>query len=216
MQRDDDKAPSIDPDLAAQVQPTVTSDDIDDSNYVSGLPGFLGVIDVAIARIEAVLLAIGVLLMAINTMANVVGRFVLGQSLFFSEEVNRALIVLITFAGISYAARHGRHIRMSAFFDAMPPPLRKILMVVIALVTAAAMFLLAWYSIDYVATQASRGRVLPALQVPVWWIIVWAPLGFFLTGLQYALTAIKNVIHKDIWLSTSTLEGYSDNAAEEV
>ncbi|MDV4146154.1 TRAP transporter small permease [Shimia sp. FJ5] len=216
MQRDDDKAPSIDQDLAAQVQPTVTSDDIDDSNYVSGLPGFLGVIDVAIARIEAVLLAIGVLLMAINTMANVVGRFVLGQSLFFSEEVNRALIVLITFAGISYAARHGRHIRMSAFFDAMPPPLRKILMVVIALVTAAAMFLLAWYSIDYVATQASRGRVLPALQVPVWWIIVWAPLGFFLTGLQYALTAIKNMIHKDIWLSTSTLEGYSDNAAEEV
>jgi TRAP-type C4-dicarboxylate transport system permease small subunit len=216
MTRDDDKAPETDPDLAAQVQPTVTSDDIDDSNYVSGLPGFLGVIDVSIARIEAVLLAVGVLLMAVNTMANVVGRFVLGQSLFFSEEVNRALIVLITFAGISYAARHGRHIRMSAFFDAMPPPLRKVLMIVIALTTAAAMFLLAWYSVDYVSTQASRGRVLPALQVPVWWIIVWAPLGFFLTGLQYALTAIKNLIDKDIWLSTSTLEGYSDNAAEEV
>ncbi|MBU3258599.1 TRAP transporter small permease [Roseovarius sp. PS-C2] len=194
----------------------VADDDIDDSNYVSGLPGFLGVIDVAIARIEAVLLAVGVLLMAVNTMANVVGRFLLGQSIFFSEEVNRALIVLITFAGISYAARHGRHIRMSAFFDAMKPPLRKLLMVVISVITAAAMFLLAWYALDYLMTQASRGRLLPALQVPVWWIIVWAPLGFFLTGVQYALTAIKNAIHKDIWLSTSTLEGYDDTSEEEV
>ncbi len=213
---DEETAPKVDPDLLANLQTPSVDDDIDDSNYVSGLPGFLGVIDVAIARLEAVLLAVGVLLMALNTMANVVGRFVFGQSLFFSEEINRALIILITFAGISYAARHGRHIRMSAFFDAMKPPLRKVLMIVIAVVTAAAMFMLAYYSVDYVLAQASRGRLLPALQIPVWWIIVWAPLGFFLTGLQYALTAIKNIIHKDIWLSTSTMEGYSDDTAEEV
>ena len=154
--------------------------------------------------------------MALNTMANVFGRFVLGQSLFFSEEVNRALIILVTFAGISYAARHGRHIRMSALFDAIAPPMRKVLMIVIALVTAAAMFLLAWYAFDYVMAQAGRGRLLPALQVPVWWIIVWAPLGFLLTGLQYLLTAIKNILDKDIWLSTSTLEGYDNTGEEEV
>lgn len=216
MKPEQERASASDPDLLAEVAVPVADDDIDDSSYVSGLPGFLGVIDVAIARIEAVLLAVGVLLMALNTMANVVGRFVLGQSIFFSEEVNQALIVLITFAGISYAARHGRHIRMSAFFDAMKPPLRKLLMVVIALVTSAAMFLLAWYALDYLMTQASRGRLLPALQIPVWWIIVWAPLGFFLTGVQYALTAVKNMIHKDIWLSTSTLEGYDDTSEEEV
>jgi TRAP-type C4-dicarboxylate transport system permease small subunit len=217
MTRDHEKFPDPDPDVLADARtPGLEDDDIDDSKYVSGLPGILGVLDVAIARIEALLLAVGVLAMALNTMANVVGRFVFGQSLFFSEEINRALIVLITFAGISYAARHGRHIRMSAFFDAIAPPLRKMLMVVIALVTAATMFLLAWYAFEYVSTQASRGRLLPALQVPVWWIMVWAPLGFFLTGLQYGLTAIKNLIHKDIWLSTSTLEGYDDSMEEEV
>ncbi len=216
MTSDKDRRAPVDPDLLAEMQVPAASDDIDDSSYVSGLPGFLGVIDVTIARIEAILLAAGVLLMAVNTMANVIGRYVFGQSIFFSEEVNQALIILITFAGISYAARHGRHIRMSAIFDALTPRLRKPLMVVIALVTAAAMFLLTWYSVDYVMTQASRGRVLPALQVPVWWIIVWAPLGFFLTGLQYSLTAIKNLIHKDIWLSTSTLEGYDNDREEEV
>ncbi|SDI43643.1 TRAP-type C4-dicarboxylate transport system, small permease component [Alloyangia pacifica] len=216
MKTDRQNPPAIDPDMLAEVQTSAVDDDIDDSGYVSGLPGILGVIDVAIARIEAVLLALGVLLMALNTIANVVGRYLLSQSLFFSEELNQALIILITFAGISYAARHGRHIRMSAFFDATPPKLRKALMVLIAAVTAAAMFLLAWYALDYVMAQASRGRLLPALQIPVWWIIVWAPLGFFLTGLQYTLTAIKNLLHKDIWLSTSTLEGYDDTGEEEV
>lgn len=216
MTLDDKHAPKPDPDVIAAAEAVSVDDEIDDSAYVSGLPGILGVVDVAIARIEAVLLAVGVLLMAVNTMANVVGRFVLGRSIFFTEELNQALIILITFAGISYAARHGRHIRMSAFFDAAPFGLRKAMMVLIAVVTAAAMFLLAWYSLDYVLTQASRGRVLPALQIPQWWIIVWAPLGFALTGLQYALTAIKNFLDKDIWLSTSTLEGYDDSAEEEV
>ncbi|MCF3973511.1 TRAP transporter small permease [Paracoccus salsus] len=216
MKLDDKHAPDPDPDVIAAAEIAVPDDDIDDSRYVSGLPGVLGVADVAIARIEAVLLAIGVLLMALNTMANVVGRFVLGKSIYFSEELNRALIILITFAGISYAARHGRHIRMSAFFDAMPFRMRKAMMIIIATVTSAAMFLLTWYSVDYLVVQMSRGRLLPALQIPQWWIILWVPLGFFMTGLQYGLTAIKNIIDKDIWLSTSTLEGYDDSAEEEV
>ncbi|WBU56107.1 TRAP transporter small permease [Paracoccus sediminicola] len=215
MTLDDKHAPKPDPDVLAAAEVASVDDDIDDSKYVSGLPGFLGVIDVAIARIEAVLLALGVLAMAINTMANVVGRLI-GRTIFFSEELNQALIILITFAGISYAARHGRHIRMSAFFDAMPFRPRKLLMIFIAAVTAAMMFLLTWYSFSYVLEQASRGRVLPAMQIPQWWIIVWAPLGFLLTGIQYTLAAIKNLIDKDIWLSTSTVEGYDDSAEEEV
>lgn len=190
-------------------------DEIDDASYISELPGFLGVVDGTIARIEAVLLAAGVLLMALNTVANIIGRLI-GRTIFFSEELNQALIILITFAGISYAARHGRHIRMSAFFDAMPFRPRKLLMVLIAAATAAMMFLLTWYSVVYVLEQAGRGRLLPALKIPQWWIIVWAPLGFFLTGLQYGLTAIKNLLEPEIWLSTSTLEGYDDSTDEEV
>jgi TRAP-type C4-dicarboxylate transport system permease small subunit len=207
---------ATDPDVIAAAEIAGVDDDIDDSRYVSGLPGILGVIDVAVARIESVLLALGVLLMAVNTMANVVGRYVLGESIFFSEELNQALIILITFAGISYAARHGRHIRMSAFFDAAPFALRKAMMVAIAAVTAAMMFLLTWYAVDYLMAQMGRGRLLPALQIPQGWIIVWVPLGLFLTGLQYGLTAIKNLIDPDVWLSTSVLEGYDDSREEEV
>jgi len=190
-------------------------DDLKENNpHESSLPGVLGVIDSTISRVESVLLAAGVLLMALNTVANVVGRFVFQYSLFFSEELNRILIILITFAGISYAARQGRHIRMSAIYDALPPPARKAFMVLIAGVTALAMFALCYFSIGYITKVATSGRVLPSLQLPVYWIFLWVPVGFFMTGLQYALTAVKNLTGKDIYLSTRVLEGYDEDELE--
>ncbi len=185
-----------------------------DGAHTSTLPGFLGTVDSAVSRLESIMLAAGVLLMALNTVANVVGRFVFQYSLFFSEELNRILIILITFAGISYAARLGRHIRMSAVYDALPPPVRKTLMVLIAAVTAAAMFGLCYFAVGYIIKVANSGRVLPALQIPVYWIFLWVPVGFFMTGLQYGLTAIKNITDKDIYLSTQILEGYDDDELE--
>lgn len=190
--------------------------DVPPSAYRSDLPGPLGWLDNGIARLEAFLLAAGVLLMAANTVSNVVGRFVFGSSIQATEEINRILIILITFAGISYAARHGRHIRMTAFFDLMPPKLRKVLMIVIALVTAGFMFALCWYSWGYLMTQMGRGRLMSSLQIPVWYTLVWVPIGFFMTGLQYFLTAIKNILSPDIYLSTTVLEGYTDEPEQEV
>lgn len=182
--------------------------------YASTLPGILGTIDTGISHAESFILAAGVILMAINTMANVVGRFVFQSSIFFSEELNRTLIVLITFAGIGYAARRGRHIRMSAIYDALPAKTRKLLMIVIASVTAALMFALCYFSVGYILSVATSGRILPAMQIPVYWIYLWVPLGFLVTGIQYALTAVKNAVQKDIYLSTHVLEGYEDDEIE--
>lgn len=193
---------------------TTGTDNAPEPPYKSSLPGFLGTIDNAISRLESVMLAAGVLLMAANTIANVVGRYVFQSSIYFSEELNSILIILITFAGISYAARQGRHIRMSAIFDALPVGPRKVLMIFISVVTAVFMLGLAWYSFEYILSQAGRGRVLPSLQIPVWLTLVWVPVGFFMTGLQYLLTAIKNVIEDDIYLSTNVLEGYDNNEKE--
>ena len=180
----------------------------------STLPGVLGLIDAWVGRIEAFMLAAGVLLMALNTVANVVGRFLLGRSIYFTEELNSILIILITFAGISYAARHARHIRMSAIYDALPAGLRKLLMVAICAITALAMFALCYFSISYITQVAGSGRVLPALQIPVYWTFLWVPVGFFFTGLQYALTAIRNLTEQEIYLSTKVQEGYEEDEVE--
>ncbi|MCE8017421.1 TRAP transporter small permease [Halomonas sp. MCCC 1A17488] len=185
-----------------------------EKNYRSTLPGPLGIVDTWISRAESAILALGVILMALNTVANVVSRFALGESLHFSEEINRILIVMITFAGLGYAARHGRHIRMSAIYDALPTGGRRALMVVICLFTSLVMFVLCYFSIGYIETLYGRGRVLPSLSIPVWIIYLWVPVGFTITGIQYLLTAIKNLTSRDVYLSTHVVDGYKDTETE--
>jgi len=181
----------------------------------SSLPGFLGPIDKAISSVESVILALGVLLMALNTVANIVSRFAFGESLFFVEEVNRILIVLITFAGLGYAARHGRHIRMSAFYDLLPKNMRRYLMMFIAFSTGGVMFFLGWFSISYVQGAYITGRLLPTLSIPVYLMFLWVPVGFFVTGVQYFFTGIKNFTSTEVYLSTQVQDGYEEASCKD-
>lgn len=176
------------------------------TTVTSAVAGMLDSIDSLIARLEELIMATGIILMALNTIANVVSRFVFNHSLIFAEELNSTFILLVTFAGIGYAARHGRHIRMSAIYDHLPDKARKILMTVIVFVTAFFMLFLAYYSVQYIYHVYSKGRIMPALGVPVYIIYLWVPVGFFITGVQYALTTVKNLREKEIYLSTNLKE----------
>lgn len=171
---------------------------------------WLNRIDHGIATVEAYILAWGVILMATNSVANVVGRFVFGHSLYFTNELNEFLIVLITFVGLGYAARKGRHIRMSAIYDQLPDIGKKILMILIAAVTGAVMFVLAWYSYEYVYRVARLGRVTPSLQMPLYITYLWIPLGFVITGIQYWLTVLRNLTAPDVYISWEQVDVYEE------
>jgi len=171
-------------------------------------------IDDAIARFEAAVLATGVVIMAVVSVANVVGRFVLGESLFFVEELNRFLVVLITFVGLGYAARMGRHIRMSALYDSLPDKARKVLMTVICLATSAAMFVLAWYAYGYVVSVYETGRIAAALRIPIYLTFVWVPIGFAITGIQYFLAAVANLTRPDVYISASVVDSYDETETQ--
>ncbi|WP_170362654.1 TRAP transporter small permease [Ruegeria arenilitoris] len=174
--------------------------------------GFLGKIDAVIGRIEVWILGWGIILMAVNTIANVFGRYVFNQSIYFSEELNEFLIVIVTFMGLGYATRKGIHIRMSAIYDALPIKLRKGLMVVIAATTALVMAVLAWYALEYVQKVASRGRITPALQLPLYLTYVWVVIGLTLTSFQYLLTAIRNLnfAEEEVYVSYLEVDSYED------
>jgi len=52
-------------------------------------------------------------------------RYVLGSPLVWSEELARYLFIWVSYLGWVFASRGGTHIRISAFFDALPPPLQR-------------------------------------------------------------------------------------------
>ena len=184
----------------------------------SALTRMLTLTDKIIGKAEVFVLGWGVIIMAANTIANVFGRYLFSQSLYFTEELNEFLIVIITFMGLGYVTRKGRHIRMSALYDLLSTRYKKLLMIVIASVTAVAMFILAWYALEYVAKLASRGRVTPALQFPLYLTYIWVVIGFAVTGIQYVLTAFRNLSLSDenVYVSFSTVDEYLDPEIAEV
>lgn len=173
------------------------------SNKKRSMSKFYQAIYHFINKLEAFLLVASVLLMATNNIANVIGRVVFQESLFFTEELNSILIILITFAGSSYASRHARHIKMTALFDLMSPLYKKITIIIISLLTAVVMWMMCYFSIEYIGWIAPKGKVLPAMQIPVYLTYIWVPTSLFLTGLEYFLTSIKNITHQDLYLSSS-------------
>ncbi len=167
-------------------------------------------IDSGIAFVERQILAISVMLMAINTVANVIARIGFSSSLFFAEEFNQFLIVLVTFVGASTAARYGRHIRMSAITDILPEKPRKVMMTIIAIVTAALLFALMVFSISYLLSLYESNRLTPSLRLPVYIIYSFVPLGLFLTAIQYVFAAAANILSPGVHLSYTVKDVESD------
>jgi len=158
----------------------------------------------ALTRVEESCLAVGILGIAALTIGNVVARL-FGGALFFAEELSQFLIIGVTFLGLGYAASRGRHIRMSALFDALPARQRKALMLLITATTAALLFFLAYLGVRYaLGPMRILGSVSPTMQVPLWTVYLMAPLGLALAGIQYVLAFAKNLTTEGVWLSFAT------------
>lgn len=167
-------------------------------------------------RIEEVLLAVSIAVIACLTILNVFCRSLLGFSLAFTEEVSQFCIIVVCFVGLSYAASKGRHIRMTALYDQLSHKMRKLFMTVITALTAVMMFALTAYAVQYVHTVYELGGIYPALRVPYFVIYAIAPVGLFLAGLQYALACIRNLTSEDIYLSFEVKDEYEQPVTQEI
>lgn len=181
-----------------------------DDQPSSALLRTLLLLDRGLGLIERTIVAGSILAMAFLMSAHVVGNIAFGQGIAGTYEITEMLIVIITFVGVGYAARHARHISMSAIYEQLSGQPRKVLLMLICLGTAALMFYFSYKSIEYVITLHDRGRTSASLQMPLWIIYLALPIGFALAGIQYVLTLVRNLTSPGIWRSLTEQEGYSD------
>ena len=149
-------------------------------------------VNTAVEWVEKAVLSGGILVIAAATIANVLSRTLVQRSLAWTEELSGFALIAVTFVGLSHGAGQGRHIRMSAFYDALSDSARRKLRIAICYLTAALLFYLGYFALDYAETVRALGTVSPVLRVPLWLVYLWAPLGFGMAGLQYLATARKN------------------------
>lgn len=162
----------------------------------------LKILDRFMARIEETLLACGIMLMAGMLILNVLLRLFAGRSITFSEEAGQILLTVVTFVGLSYVARHGKHIRMNILLDLCGLRMRKIISSLIALVTSATLYWMTYVAFEYMSAIKFTGRVTPALGLPVYLVTMVVVYGFFSAATQYAHVFILNLTHQETFVGT--------------
>ncbi len=172
------------------------------------ISNFFAKINMVLEKIEEVILCIGVSVLAVILIVNVIARKA-GTSIYFIDEIAMFLVIWITFVGVSYASRKARHIRMGAIFDLSPLKVQKIMIFVISIISAVVMFYLAYISVNYAYTTYRWQQVAPALRMPYWIGIAIVPVGFFLAGIHYVRTIMKNIqVKEEVWLSPEQKSEY--------
>lgn len=162
-------------------------------------------IDKAIGKIEEFILGFGVIAMAAVLIGNVISRTLLNSSWTFAEEVGQMLLITITFIGTSYAARKGKHVRMSAIFDAVPIKVQKIIYHIICLTTSVSMFFLTYIAYQYMMNVHRISRVTPALRMPMSIIVAVVAFGFLFTAIQYLSIFVLNLKHEEVYIGTEKI-----------
>lgn len=160
---------------------------------------------------EELCLAWGILALTVLSVANVLARTLFGASLASAEELSRFLMIWITFVGMGYGASRGRHVRMTALYDALPLPFRKHCMLLVTFGTSGVCLWFGLLATDYVfGTVRALGAVSPVLEIPKWIVFLAAPVGLFCAALQYALAGLRNLLELDVYLSFTTRDEYGD------
>ena len=148
---------------------------------------FIGTLDGISRRVNCLveqgLLGLGTAMILVVA-AQVFFRYVLNQSLFWSEELARYILVWLTFLGASVAYRRNAHPRIDLFSSRLGGPPARAMRIGAHLVAAAFFGLLVVYGAQF--AYFVRLQISPALQLPKWIVMLVLPLSGVLLMLHAA------------------------------
>jgi TRAP-type C4-dicarboxylate transport system permease small subunit len=135
---------------------------------------FFSRLNAAVNRwVEYLLSAIGIL-MALVVVIQVVSRYLLNHSLFWSEELARYILVWLTFLGASAAYYRKAHPGIDLLSSRMGPRLCRLNGIIVHLISLCFFLVMIYYGVGFslfVRTQTS-----PALSLPMWMIFAIIPV----------------------------------------
>lgn len=104
----------------------------------------------------------------------VYGRYILNAAPGWTEEVARILMVYITMLGSAVVMRRNGHIEVTAVINAIPDPIRFIVLWLRDAVIFGCTGILMWHG--YALAIIGGQRLTPALEIPMYWPYLSIPL----------------------------------------
>jgi TRAP-type C4-dicarboxylate transport system permease small subunit len=136
--------------------------------------------------------------MAVIVFANVALRYLTDESIVWSEEVARYLMIWLTFLGIGPVLRVGGHIAIDTLPAALPQGAARVLRTLLLLMVGGFCLAGAWYG--YALVQRTIPQTTPVTDVSFALVSAAVPTGFLLA----------------VWHLVAVARGYVESAAFEV
>ncbi len=128
--------------------------------------------------------------------ANVFMRYGLSVGYIWSQELEWHLLVPLTLIGMSYALRHGEHVRVDVLFTNFSDRAKHAINVISAVIAMVFSALVIWLSINFVlqSWNLNEGSPNPGGLPALYLMKAMIPLGFALLFLQSLSQAIQAAI----------------------
>ena len=111
-------------------------------------------------------------------------RYVMRDSLSWSEELARYIFVWLIYIGISYGAKIMKHIKIEAALLLFPTRTRPYVELFGDILFLAFSLFVVYASWDIVQKQIMLGQTSPAIQMPMWMLYSAPTVGFGLTAIR--------------------------------
>lgn len=109
----------------------------------------------------------------------VIGRFLFGWQLRWSEELARYIMLYVSFLGIGAGIKYHKHVGVDVLGSALKGKAKKVLMIIVALITLALIVFFVYLSGSVTIRIFKSGQVSPAAHIPMWIPYATIPVGFF-------------------------------------
>ena len=129
----------------------------------------------------------------------------LGQSLSWSEELTRYLLVWITLIGASQGVKRASHVGVEAFVLLLPPKAKKAANFLVLALCLLFWALIEYHSLFILRLQIANNQLSPAMRIPIWMAYAALPTGAALMIVRYFQVIVWSVLNKDV--VTYSLEG---------
>ncbi|WP_332646105.1 TRAP transporter small permease [Lysinibacillus sp. 54212] len=135
-------------------------------------------------NIERALITLMMAIMVVLIFVQVFTRYVLSDSLGWTEEASRYLFIWLIFLSIGIAFVDKKHISIDVLLDALPRTLQKVILqlsYIILMVLSLFLFIQGW---DLVESLQQFSQKSSTLQIPMWMVYLSLPVGFLLAFLR--------------------------------
>ncbi|WP_242975063.1 TRAP transporter small permease [Anaerovirgula multivorans] len=144
-------------------------------------------------KLELSLCIVLMSLMTITIFIQVIMRYVMHNSLVWSEELARYLFIWLIYLGISYGAKIMKHIKIEAALGLFPSKARPMIILLGDVIFLGFSMFIAYTSFTVVQRQIVLGQASPAMHMPMWIIYAAPMVGFTLTSIRQTQTILYRI-----------------------